>query len=417
MTSRTCWTSFRSLFSTTQHVNLYLDLTILFQFSHYFLSSSPQIHNKGLMFRLILTLGYLLPNIYVFFRIKALFISKGYKLWYIFVYLAIALIYPIFGSSFQPDANFIVRMLSVISDYMLPLYLYLFLILLCFDLFLLLNLVLKILPVEKRKSFLFRFYTLLAVIFLSVSIVVGGIINLNTIRISEYSITVPRKNSNIDHLKVVFVADFHLQQNFPQKFVDQYVKKVNALQPDLMLYGGDIVEGFRTNGSLEKFESILVSIHSKYGSYGVLGNHDSFGRRGQGSFFRNSGITLLRDSLVRIDSSFILAGRIDQQRGRKSVNEILGNTSLDLPILLLDHRPTELEETSQTPVDVQFSGHTHNGQLFPLNYILRTMYELTWGYKKIRNTHFFVTSGLRLWGPPVKTAGKSEIMLIKISFQ
>jgi predicted MPP superfamily phosphohydrolase len=99
------------------------------------------------------------------------------------------------------------------------------------------------------------------------------------------------------------------------------------------------------------------------------------------------------------------------------VNEILGTTSPDLPVLLLDHRPTELEETSKTPVDVQFSGHTHNGQLFPINYILHSMYELTWGYKKIRNTHFFVTSGLRLWGPPVKTAGKSEIMLIKIYYK
>jgi predicted MPP superfamily phosphohydrolase len=74
-----------------------------------------------------------------------------------------------------------------------------------------------------------------------------------------------------------------------------------------------------------------------------------------------------------------------------------------------------LQETSLTPVDVQFSGHTHNGQLFPLNYIFHSIYELPWGYKKIRNTHFFVTSGLRLWGPPVKTAGKSEIMLVNIN--
>ncbi len=368
------------------------------------------------MFHLLITLGYLLPNIYVFFRIKALFISKGYKLWYTAVYLTIALIYPIFGRFSEGETNFLFRWLGTLSEYMLPLYLYLFLILLCYDLFLLLNLFLKILPARIRKSFKFRFYALTAIIFLSVSIVVGGIINLNTIRISEYSINVPRKNSNIDHLKVAFVADFHLQQNFPWHFVEQFVRKVDAIQPDILLYGGDIVEGFRANGNLEKFESILASIHTKYGSYGVPGNHDSFGNGGQGSFFRKAGITLLRDSLLRIDSSFILAGRNDQRRSRKSVNQILGNTSLDLPVLLLDHRPTELEETSQTPVNVQFSGHTHNGQLFPLNYILHSMYELTWGYKKIRNTHFFVTSGLRLWGPPVKTAGKSEIMLVNIHF-
>jgi hypothetical protein len=369
------------------------------------------------MFHLLLTLGYLLPNIYVFFRIKGLFISKGYKLWYTLVYLVIALIYPIFGRFSEGEANFFLSSLGTLSEYMLPFYLYLFLILLCFDLFLLLNLLLKILPAETRKSYSFRFYTLSAVIFLSVAVVVGGIINLNTIRVSEYTINVPRKNSNIDHLKVAFVADFHLQQNFPWSFVEQFVKKIDVLQPDLLLYGGDIVEGFRSDGNLEKFESILSSVHTKYGSYGVPGNHDSFGRRGTGTFFHKAGIILLRDSLVRIDSSFILAGRNDQQRNRKSVNEILGTATLELPVLLLDHRPTELEETSKTPVDVQFSGHTHNGQLFPINYILHSMYELTWGYKKIRNTHFFVTSGLRLWGPPVKTAGKSEIMLVNIYFK
>ncbi|NJK95137.1 MAG: hypothetical protein HC905_09695 [Bacteroidales bacterium] len=80
----------------------------------------------------------------------------------------------------------------------------------------------------------------------------------------------------------------------------------------------------------------------------------------------------------------------------------------------MDHRPTELQEASRTITDIQFSGHTHNGQLFPVNLFLKRMYELSWGYKKIRDTHFFVTSGLRLWGPPVKTAGKSEIMLVDV---
>lgn len=76
----------------------------------------------------------------------------------------------------------------------------------------------------------------------------------------------------------------------------------------------------------------------------------------------------------------------------------------------------EKQEVSRTEADVQFSGHTHNGQMFPINLITRCVYKLSWGYKKIRNTHFFVTSGLRLWGPPVKTAGKSEIVLVEILF-
>jgi len=87
-----------------------------------------------------------------------------------------------------------------------------------------------------------------------------------------------------------------------------------------------------------------------------------------------------------------------------------------LPVILLDHRPTELIETSKTVTDVQLSGHTHDGQMFPINLITRKVYLLSKGYMKIANTHFFVTSGIRQWRFPVRTTGKSEIMVIDIKF-
>jgi predicted MPP superfamily phosphohydrolase len=369
------------------------------------------------MFHLYITLAYIIPNIYVFFRIKDLFISKGYRRWYVIVYLLIAAIYPLNERYSDGDMNLVVQVLSVASGYILPFYLYLFLSVLLFDLFLLLNLLLRIVPSEKRKRFSFRFYTLSAMIILSAAIVVAGAINLNTIRVSEYSVEVPRRYSRTDHLRVVFVADFHIQQNTPQRFTEQFVKKVNALQPDLMLYGGDMMEGDSENETTESVETALRNIHAKYGVFGVTGNHEFSGGQEQGTFFRKAGITLLCDTMMKIDNSFYLAGRYDQHFGqRKTIKEILGSDSLDLPVILMDHRPVELQEVSRTLADMQFSGHTHNGQMFPINLITQIVYELSWGYKKIRNTHFFVTSGLRLWGPPVKTAGKSEIMLVEIHF-
>lgn len=88
-----------------------------------------------------------------------------------------------------------------------------------------------------------------------------------------------------------------------------------------------------------------------------------------------------------------------------------------LPVIMIDHRPTELEQIGQAGVDISFSGHTHNGQLFPLNLILKNMYPLVWGYRKFSNTHSFVTSGIRLWGPPVRTIGKSEILVVDVLFK
>ena len=370
------------------------------------------------MFHLYISLAYIIPNIYVFFRIMNLFISTGYKRLYMVIYLLIAAIYPLAGRGDNNDANFFMQGVSTISNYILPFYLYLFLAVLLFDLLLLFNLAVRIIPAATRKKFSFRLITLSVMICLSVVVVIAGAINLNTIQISKYEIEVPRKNTRLDHLRVAFVSDIHIQQNTSIRFIEQFVRKANELKPDILLFGGDIVEGRRKNGSTDEIESALKNIKSKYGSFAVLGNHESYGVNKQGSFFRRSGITLLCDTVIQIDSSFCLAGRYDQQyRQRKATGEILNRSAPGLPILLMDHRPTELQEASLTATAVQFSGHTHNGQLFPLNYILNRMYELSWGYRKIRDTHFFVSCGLRLWGPPVKTAGKSEIMLVDIWFK
>ena len=371
-----------------------------------------------LMFHLSITLAYIIPNIYVFFRIRNLFISKGYRSLYLIVYLLLAAVYPLFGRFDDSNTNLPMQILSTVSNYILPFYLYLFLSVLLFDLFLLLNLKAGFVRSETRRKVSFRFYLLSAMILLSVSVVIVGAINLNTISVSKYQIDVPRRQSKIDHLRIAYMADFHIKQNTSMPFVEQFVRKVNALQPDLMLYGGDIVEGDSENETTEAIEATLKTIKTTIGVFGVVGNHEFYGGQQQGSFFKRAGITLLLDTIIRIDSSFYLSGRYDEHfRRRKTINKILGSTTHDLPIILMDHRPTELQKVSRTETDVQFSGHTHNGQMFPINYIIHSMYELSWGYRKIGNTHFFVTSGLRLWGPPVKTAGKSEIILVDINFK
>jgi uncharacterized protein len=369
------------------------------------------------MFHLFITLAFIVPNIYVFFRIMYLFINKGYKLWYTLVYMLLVAIYPL-TENFQHQQSYgFLQSLSSFSGYLLTFYLYLFLALLLVEIYLLVNRLFQFFSREKLKSFTFKFYALSSMVLFSLIVVAGGAINLNTIRVSKYEVEVPRQNSKIDHLQVAFVADLHINQGYSLSFIEQFVRKINELQPDVLLYGGDIVEGDSQNESTDAIESALKSIHTKYGEYGVLGNHEFYSRQDRGSFFEKAGINMLCDSVIKFDSAFYLAGRYDQQkRNRKSLSKVLQNIPHDLPILMIDHRPTQLQKVSQTTVDVQFSGHTHDGQLFPINLIINSMYELGWGYKKIRNTHFFVTSGLRLWGPQVRTVGKSEIMLIDIRF-
>jgi predicted MPP superfamily phosphohydrolase len=149
----------------------------------------------------------------------------------------------------------------------------------------------------------------------------------------------------------------------------------------------------------------------------VFGNHELHGGINSLNFFKNSAVKVLQDNFIQVDKSFYLVGRNDyRDTKRKTMEELLNGLPNDLPMIMLDHRPYDFDNVSKAHVDVQVSGHTHNGQLFPLNYITSNIYDLSWGHKKINNTHFFVTSGLQAWGPAVKTAGTSEIMVIDIDF-
>lgn len=368
------------------------------------------------MFHTILTLSYIIPNIYLFIRIWKLFIRKDQKIYYVLIYLLLFLVYPVSNLFHEDSTALVARVLSAIADYLLPFFLYVFLFVLLLDLLLLINLLFGIVPREKINRGSFRSGGLLVIVCCSLAIVVAGIINFNTIRTTKYQITIPGKLSGISHLRIAFVSDFHLQESTCIHFVEKFASKIESIKPELMLFGGDIVEGDGKDEKMEYYERILSSITARYGVYGVLGNHEHYAGQDKGSFFSKSGIEILSDSVVIVGNSFVLAGRNDSHtRTRKSIADILGSITDSLPVILIDHRPTVIGQMGRNSPDVVLSGHTHNGQLFPVNFITRMVYGLSYGYKKKGKTHFFVSSGIRLWGPPVRTTGKSEIMVIDIT--
>ena len=326
------------------------------------------------------------------------------------------MVYP--ASNLLPEGVADTLRLSFIAGYLLPFCLYLFLFTLVFDILLLVNWLFRIIPTREVEGSLGSGKnSFLSILFLSLSVLTGGIINFNTIRTSAYHIDIPHRSSAITHLKIAFAADFHLQERTGIHFVERFAEKIREIKPDLMIFGGDIVEGDRDDGNMQEYESVLRGIETRYGVYSVLGNHEYYAGQDKGNFFDKAGIKVLCDTIINIDSSFTLAGRYDSHfTGRKTVYDLLYPAPDSLPLILVDHRPTEITQVSSTKADIQLSGHTHNGQLFPINLITRSVYELSWGHMKKGNTHFFVTSGIRLWGPPVRTTGKSEIMVIDINF-
>jgi hypothetical protein len=132
---------------------------------------------------------------------------------------------------------------------------------------------------------------------------------------------------------------------------------------------------------------------------------------------------VLRDEYELIDSSFYIVGREDStmsqftSKHRKTLKQIIESIETNHPMILLDHTPYKLEEAQKNNIALQLSGHTHHGQIWPANIITGMIYEISWGYKKKSNTHYYVTSGAGTWGPPVRTGSKSEIVNIRIKFE
>ncbi|MFW5944020.1 MAG: metallophosphoesterase [Bacteroidota bacterium] len=370
------------------------------------------------MFYIIVTIVYLLPLTYVFFRVKHHFIPKKHLPVYTLVFIVLALSYPLTNFFFEAHFQALSDKLVILGSFSAVFFLYILLSILLLDLLLIFNRFLHIIPRPVIKSRRHQTRGLLTIITLSLAVVIGGIVHFNSIRTSGYHVEIPRRNAQVDQLKIAFIADFHIQQKTNLHYVERVKEKINALKPDLVLFGGDIVEGDGNEDKLAQFEQLISQIESRYGNYGVIGNHEIYGGKETEQFFNNAGIQLLKDTVEVVNSSVNLIGRLDEHiKDRKSLKELLKQSRDSLPIIMVDHRPTKIPEVSKTSVDMQLSGHTHNGQLFPFNLITKSIYPLSWGYENLDNTHFFVTSGIRLWGPPVRTTGLSEIMVIDITFR
>jgi len=355
--------------------------------------------------------------IYAYLRIRKLIVGTLSKRIFAAFFILLCLAFPVAEIISHNSGRGWARSLMITGYYSLPLLLYLVLVVILTDFTIGAAHLSRLVSSETLRAPGLRKARLCFVLAAPVIIVCFGIANYHHLRIKEYSIEVPRRSSEIARLKIAFAADFHLGDMTTEKFMEGFVDKVNALDPDIVLIGGDVLEGHGRADQMDGFIAQFRRLKSKYGVYAVPGNHEMYGSN-RVDFFARAGIRLLEDEVEKIDGAFYLAGRKDSHsRERKSIDELLSGTPPDLPVILLDHRPTDLDRVSQSQVDIQLSGHTHNGQLFPVNFITQRQYELTWGYKKKRQTHFFVTSGVQLWGPRVRTAGRSEILIIKVVFR
>lgn len=251
---------------------------------------------------------------------------------------------------------------------------------------------------------------------LTLCLLVYGYVNYRNPQVRNISIPL-EKNLSGDGLTAVAVSDIHLGYGTGVKALKRYVKMINEQDPDVVFIVGDLIDNSLEPVVSEPFAEVLNSIEAPMGIYMVPGNHEYISGIDDCVQYLSSetSIRLLRDTVVSLPDGLYIIGRDDRSnRDRKSLEDLLAEVPQGSPMLVLDHQPYGLAQTDSLGVDVQISGHTHHGQVWPLNVLVDKIYEQGHGYRKWPHSHIYVSSGLSLWGPPFRIGTESDLGVIHI---
>jgi uncharacterized protein len=249
-------------------------------------------------------------------------------------------------------------------------------------------------------------------------------------KIVHYQVKID-KPANVERLRIVQLSDIHLNELTTHRFIQQMVDEVNKLNADFVVITGDTLDKYLKPFTQKGFDKQFQQLRSKYGTFIIFGNHEYLATNLENNqeeditnAFRQAGMKVLKDDIIYFDDIGItLVGRDDFSSFRYNVNraslsDLIMFTNTDSPIILLDHQPKDLNEPEKLGVDLIISGHTHAGQIFPINIIEKLMYKNTYGLYRKEDHHFssIVSSGYGFWGPPIRLMTRSEIVVMDILF-
>ncbi len=261
---------------------------------------------------------------------------------------------------------------------------------------------------------------IVAVFILSIIIgLVYGTFNANRPVINQYHIILPKQAGDRESLHIVMVSDIHLGNIVGRNRLIGLTERVNQLNPELVLLVGDIIDGDIRPFQKQNMGEIMKSIQAPLGVYAVPGNHEYLGGQYRQllAALEDCGVTVLRDQSLLLDD-FYLVGRDDKiSRQRKPLAVVLAGINKNYPIILMDHNPTDIEESLLNQVDLHLSGHTHQGQFWPLNLFTDRIFAQDWGYLRQDKMQIIVSDGYGTWGPPIRIGNRPEIVEITIEFK
>ncbi|MDO4179198.1 MAG: metallophosphoesterase [Phascolarctobacterium sp.] len=215
--------------------------------------------------------------------------------------------------------------------------------------------------------------------------------------------------------KIVFITDLHLGQMLGRDYAKGLVAKVNALKPDFILIGGDLLDERISHVNREDSLTPLKNFQANVGVYMCYGNHDYLDRPELWQkMVEEQGIHILRDQDVKLDKLKI-TGLNDFSRNRTNDSLIaLSKENKDFYSILLDHQPRKMEIASEVGYDLYLAGHTHTGQLWPFRMVTQKLYKLDYGRKSFGDLVAITSNGYGFWGRPVRTEVAPEYIVIEL---
>ncbi len=370
---------------------------------------------------IVLTI-YFIGNAYIFIRgYNIIPPARENKVLYTIIFIAIAVTFIAAKILESRHSSVVTDILNIIGGFWMAFLVYAFIFLILSDIT---ALILRIPGILSSNNILhYRKWAFLITAGISVVLILGGFINAVIPVVKKYDITVNKTAGDVKNLRIAAVSDIHLGSIIRKRSMKKLSGMLEQIRPDVVFLLGDIVDGELgpvLRGDLLKY---FTGPHTKDGLFAITGNHEFIGGGGRTiPYIESKGIRVLKDEIVILPGGIQLIGRLDRDsrrfyaKERMSLADLMKDIDRSRPVIVLDHQPFNLEEAEKNGIDLQLSGHTHNGQFWPLNYVTRKMYELSYGYLRKGNTQIIVSSGFGLWGPRVRSGSRSEVLLIDINF-
>jgi len=244
-----------------------------------------------------------------------------------------------------------------------------------------------------------------------------GVWNAMCPQIKNITVTIPNLPAEWKGKKIVQLSDMHIGHVYRTNFVKDIVAKVNSIRPEMVLFTGDLYDGM--DGDLDTPTKYLDDIRTVRGMYYITGNHETYlGVNLVFAALQKTKINILKDQVIDVGGLKIIGIDYPLQGEKKDLGKVIQSLEKDFqgkPNILMYHSPTNIDQFKNAGVNLQLSGHTHLGQIWPFRYVTDIVYKgYDYGLFKMGDYTLYTTNGVGTWGPAMRTGNTPEIVVVTL---